>query len=415
MLVVLLRFPSEPLKFNDTRREAIVGFRDRCRAPVIRRYGPTTEDLGGFLAECVSCGHTNSRLAGFSELDSELSLDQLEVELQKRAEQPELGWRPERCEACGSERLNPVMAVYGRYLAEAERDLQLDFVFAGGRIVRIEHFLMESDGATRRIDRPMNEQEAFDLFGAPLSLRQLWREFVAAHYHGDSFVVRDVHGGYVVGMRPFADDHRVAAQQLQSFGAWLDILRKKRPYDAVTFLRDREEDQIPVAFDQSYHLWLPKHSQEITAALIDPFVVADSDTFVATLARQAAFLGLQVSRDSDPNTLFVRFRHDDLDVRLNLGPVFFRVLHEGRTFHRGLRRHFDRELTALASAAALPGALRDALPTHRISVRDGVQLHVVDPTGDVRFDDDLVHLATHFDYRTPEGMAELLRETDLAS
>ena len=114
-------------------------------------------------------------------------------------------------------------------------------------------------------------------------------------------------------------------------------------------------------------------------------------------------------------TLFVRIWHDeDLDVRVNMGPVFFRILHEGRTFQRGLRRHFDRQLQALATAAGLPDALRARLPEHRVEVLDGKLLQVGDSAGAVRFRDDLVHLATRHDYRTTEGMAELLRESGLA-
>jgi len=225
-----------------------------------------------------------------------------------------------------------------------------------------------------------------------------------------------VQAGYCIGTRPFTDDHRVAARQFEGFPDWLELMRAHRPYDAVTFLRDREEDQIPIEYAESYHAWMPRYAHDVTEALIDPFIVADSDTFVATLARQAAFLGLQVRRESDEGTLFVRFwRDNDLDVRLNLGPFFFKILHEGRTFHRGLRLHFDRQLQALSSAAGLPDALRERLPDHRIEVLDGKLLQVGDSGGAVRFRDDLVHVATRFAYRTSQGMRDLLTESGLVA
>ena len=412
---MLLQFPSEPSRFRSLRLKSVDGFRTRCRAPVIRRYGPTTEDLGGFLSQCRDCDETTGRLSGFSDLDPELSLGELEEQLGRRASHPSFGWRPEACETCGSTALNPVMAVFGRYLGEAAVDMQIELVFGAGRIVRIEHAVMDDRGNATAIERPQNEAECLEAYGVPLSLRALWREFIDRHLYDDVFQVRDVQAGYVVGTRPFTDDHRVAARQFEGFPAWLELIREHRPHDAVTFLRDREEDQIPIAYEESYHAWLARYAHDIGAALIDPFIVADSDTFVATLARQAAFLGLQVRRDSNEGTLFVRFwKEHDLDMRLNLGPCFFKILHEGRTFHRGLRRHFDRELQALASAAGLPEALRTRLPAHRIEVVDGSQLQVGDGGG-VRYREDLVHVATRFDYRTTAGMSALLTESGLVA
>lgn len=412
---MLLQFPSEPHRFRELRAKALDGFRRRCRSPVIRRYGPTTEDLGGFLSECQSCRETVAKLAGFSDLDPELSLSEIEEELSRRASHPSLGWRPERCVECGSTALNPVMAVFARYLSEVGVDLQVELVFGGGRVVNAEHFVMDAEGTATRIDRPTTEAECAEVYGVPLSLRALWGEFIGAHFYDKAFQVHDVQAGYVIGTRPFTDDHRVAARQFEGFPDWLALMREERGYDAVTFLRDREADEIPIAYEESYHAWLPRFAHDVTEALVDPFIVADSDTFIATLARQAAFLGLQIRRDSDPGTLFVRIWHDeDLDVRVNMGPVFFRILHEGRTFQRGLRRHFDRQLQALATAAGLPDALRARLPEHRVEVLDGKLLQVGDSAGAVRFRDDLVHLATRHDYRTTEGMAELLRESGLA-
>ena len=115
----------------------------------------------------------------------------------------------------------------------------------------------------------------------------------------------------------------------------------------MTYLRDREDDDIPIPMTESYHVWLAAYATEITGTLLDPMIVVDSNSFLRALAGHAARYGLEVRRDSGPDELQVRFMSHDIDIRLNLGPVLFRIVHEGLTFERGIARHFIRELHAL--------------------------------------------------------------------
>ncbi len=406
----MLHFPDEPLRFRALRLEAHERFCLRYRRPVLRRFGLESEDLGVFVVWCDDCQRTAARLIGFPELDFDLTLDALEEEVRTRADASQNGWRPEACPHCAAPAPTPIAAYYGRYLPEAEVDLHLELIFGGGRIVRVEHHQMTPDGDSVALDRPADAWDFHDLFGAPLSLRVLWRAFIDRHLYADRLEMVCVQPGYYLGLRPFTDDPEVAGALFEDFGEIIEALRTERPYDAITFLRDREEEGIPVPFDESYHTWLAAYAHDVVEATIEPFVVGDSGTFIATLARHAALYGITVDRASDDQTLFVRFHTADLDVQLNLGPVFFRVLHEGWTFHQGLRRHFERELRALAAAAQVPALLRAALPDHRVEVPGGATLVVHDAQGRAVFADDLVAFATRHDLRTDEGIGALVAE-----
>ena len=406
---MLLHFPSEPLRFRALRAEAHERFCYRYRRPVLKRYGPESEDLGVYVVWCEACGRTGARLIGFPELDPDLSLDELTDELRTRADDPGEGWRPRVCPHCATARPVPMAAFFARYLPEAEVDLHLEMTFAGARVVRVELHQMTTDGESLRLERPVDECDLHELFGAPLSLRLLWQSFIDRYVDAPRIELLCVQPGYYLGLRPFTDDPRDAGRMYEDFAEIITALRTERGYDAITFLRDREEEPIPIAFEESYHTWLAGYAPDVDEAVIEPFVIADSDTFVATLARHAALYGITVDRVSDHATLFVRFHTVDLDVQLNLGPIFFRVLHEGLTFHRGLRRHFERELRALGAAAVLPGVLRGALPDHAVRVVDGSTLHVSGPGVRAPFSGDLVQTATLHDYRRPDGLDALIR------
>lgn len=413
---VLLHFPAELSRYREFRDEALVRFRARYRLPVIKRYGAATEDVGALVTHCDACGFIGAQLKGLGDVVWDLTPADIEAEISSRAEDPVYGWRPERCAECGAPEPTPIVALFGRYLPEAGVDLHLELAFGGGRILRARYHRMEPDGSTRPVPRPEDELSFADIFGAPFSVRGLWRDFIGRHLYADELTVHQVEPGYVIGLRPFADRPEEAARHFFGFSTWLHELRRMRPhdlqrralqYDAVTFLRDREEDDIPVPFEESYHAWLAGYAHDIAEALIDPFIVADSDTFLHVLAAQAAAHGLRVTRKSDASTLFGRFSAPELEVDLNLAPVFFRVLHEGFSFERGLRRHFGRELAAMRAAAGLPAVLRRHLPGCAVEVRDGTELEVARP-GAWRFRDDLVYVATSFDYETPAGLSELI-------
>ena len=406
---MLLHFPTEPLRFRELRTRAFERFRWRYRVAVVRQFGLEAEDLGAYITWCERCEQVGSTVTGFEHLDGDLTLTALEEEVRTRADDPRNGWRPPRCVHCNAPEPTPVVAFFGRYLPESRTDLHLEMVFGGDRVVRVEHHRMSRRGESEQVARPGDALQFMETFGAPLSVRTLWRDFIQRNVYADEIVCQPVHPGYCLALRPFTDDPHRAARMYEGFDGVMEGLREARAYDVVAFLREREEDDIPVDFSESYHAWLGGYAHEISEALIDPMVIADSETFVATLASQAAIYRLGVSRAGDDQNLFVRIGRGELRLNLNLGPIFFRIQHEGLSFHRGLRRHFRRELRALSQASDLPAMLRARLPGRLVRVGEGGALEIRDRQGTATFKGDLVGVATAFDVRTESGLDALLR------
>jgi len=144
----------------------------------------------------------------------------------------------------------------------------------------------------------------------------------------------------------------------------------------------------------------------VEEALIDPLVIVDSQTFVAVLARLAAFFGLGVQRQGEEEELRICFCAGEMQITLDLGALLFRIVMEGRSFHRGILRYFQRELSALRAAAELLPALSRA--GQRLRVHEGRYLEIIPPGAERGTRADLVEVATSHDYQQPEGMAQLL-------
>lgn len=415
---MLLRFPNEVADFREVRRDARAQFLWRCRVPVLRQFGAEAVDGGVFVTACGACGARTARLHGFGDLDPDLSFDGLLAELRTRAGRVEYGWRPGACPACGARRPTPVVGLFARALPEIGRDLHVELVCGGGRVVRSRVYLADAAGAQVEVEglggaatASTPETAVADALGAPVSLRALWRAMVTESVYADAAVSRRVQPGYVIGVRPFCDDPVEAEAMLEPVGALIEGLQAEGgAWDALCFLHERELHDIPVPFEESYHAWLGGYAAEIGQGLVMPFIVADSEAFLAVVGAQAARYGLSVARDSGEATLYGRFRGGALDARVALGPLLFRVLHGGETFERGVARHFARALGAMGAAAALPGKARAMLPGHAVRVVAGRYLEVLDRGGARVAFGDLVRLATHYDLDTAQGRAEFTDE-----
>ncbi len=411
---MLLQFPREPIATRDLRRDALERFRWRCRLPVLRNYGPEAGDLTIFVTACSDCGARTAKLATLDDIDPDTQLDGLISELRTRAGRARYGWRPRTCPACHAPDPEPISAVYARYMPEIEHDLHIELVFGRHRVVAVELHRVALDGAAVSLPRPSDPLAFQDAFGAPLGLRALWRAFLTRHVYDESMVVRAIEPGYVIGLRPFTDEPAEAEAMLAPFGPFIENLRAGaegyRGWDAITFLYEREHEDIPVPFAESYHAWLGGYAAEIREGLIEPFVVADSDAFIDRLGEHAALYGLRVQRDSGEGALFVRVHGGHLDLRLNVGPIFFQILHQGLTFERGIVALFLRELRAMGEARKVPALVQGLLPTHQVRVVRGQFLELLDPAGERIAFADLVRLATHYDLDDPTGQAELTAE-----
>lgn len=409
--MAVLQFPAEPRKFRQLRQWAREQFQQEIRRPAIQRLGTETTDLGVLIMACSHCGLPTSTLHVFSDLPLDLNRVTLETTLRRLWGTERCGWKDAYCANCHASgpRLYPVVAHFGRVLPESGRDLQLEVLFGDSRILRMEYHRMDPDGTTTAVGTPADELSFLDSFQAPLSMRTLWADFLGQHLSADRLVTRQVQPGYIIGLRPFTEDEREAMAFYAGFEKWIERRRKELPYDTVTFFRDREEDGIPIPEEESYHAWLPAYAPDIEEALVDPFIVADSTSFIRVLDEVAARRGVRVERASGEDTLFARFSAGEVEVRLNVGPRYFRILHSGQTFHRGVIEHFAKEILAIKAAGDLAPVLRARLPGLRVRVREGKILEILDAQGRRIFCDDAIRVATSHLVQTEAGLEEVVR------
>ena len=406
---MLLQFPIETDQFKDYRSQALERFRWGTRVPVLRQYGPESRDLGAVIVHCECCNETSAVLHAFDDLEPDLSIDVFEDEFKARIESESYGWKPQSCPKCQAKAPRPVSAIYARYLPRLERDVQFELILgAPGRIETAYH-LMDAQGVATVMegghDHPMWRR-----LDAAWSLRGAWRRFIHENLHQDRVVAQPVEPGYYIGLRPFAENDLEMEKMAQPFCQWLAEMQSSGGFEVFSYLRDRELDEIPVPFGESYHSWLAGVASDIERGIIDPFVFIDVNCFVEVVERHARRYGIAVRRDPQPDTFYLFFESADLSFRVNMAPVLFRIVHEGLPFAKGLCTHFLHQLRAIAAANESIPLIRAGLPEHSIFIHRGHFLEVTGPGGERTFFGDVMRVATAHNTRTPDGLRALFEE-----
>ncbi|MEE2787547.1 MAG: hypothetical protein VX589_09425 [Myxococcota bacterium] len=409
---MILLFPTEAMEYREVRARALTRFRDGCRRPVIRQFGLETEDLGFFVTHCQSCDSTTAKLLTVTDLDLNMEIGELEAELRNRVTDPKFGWVPKTFPACNAEHPRPISAVFAHYMPEIERDFQIHFVRNGARIQAVEHYLMDASGRAEKIECPPDQLACVDVLGAPLDVRAFWRRFIELNLYSDDVVVQEIQAGYYAGLRPYADSDARIAGMAEPFHRWIEEKQAEANYDIIAYFKDREDDDIPVPYRESYHVWLGGFATEVAHAYIEPFMFVSSDAFVAALDKHARMYGLRVERRPNDEQLLVAISGGDVCVEINMAPTLFRLLHEGLTFERGIHKHFCHELRALTATAETVELLRHALPHHDIELINGHILSVVRPDGTPLGQADAVRVATAYNVRDEAEFEGLVAALD---
>ena len=302
--------------------------------------------------------------------------------------------------------------MYARYLPEIECDLHIHFIRNGTRIHDVEYLVMNGDGIVERIERPTTQLDFVRSVGAPFDMRALWRRFIEANVYEEEVVVEPVEPGFYIGLRPYADTATAVSAMAEPFHRWIEKKQAEEDYDIIAYFKDREDDDIPVPYSESYHVWLGGFASEVERALVEPFMFVSSNRFVDALDRQARLYGLSARRLPGEDRLNVEISAGDLRVELNLAPTLFRILHEGLTFERGLRKHFCNELRALTVSAETLSLIRAALPQHTIQIKDGHYFEVFRPNGESLGMADMVRTATAYNVRREDEFNGLMAALD---
>ena len=396
---VILQFPTEAFQFRAERQEALDIFRSRCRLPVIRQYVYEAQDIGMYTAKCDSCGDLTARLHALIDLDPDLDICGLEAELSSRALDPSSGWVPAHCPACGAPSPKPVSAIFARYLPEVGLDLQIHLIRGGNRITDIDYSVMNIAGEVRTFDKATDSIDFADKLGIPLSLRAMWGCLIARHMYEPDIALYPIQPGYYLGIRPFAETETVLARMAEPFYNWMEQQHAEGLCDVIAYFRDREDEELDIPYAESYHTWLAGYASDIERALVDPFIVADSNAFVAVIDQLASLYGLTAKRDSGDDTLFIHLGVDGLQVRINIGPLLFRTLHEGLTFQGGIKQHFMDEIRAVAASAELLKLLKQSFPDYVFNILNGQYLQILDPSGQELTLIDAIRAGTSYDPR----------------
>jgi len=381
-----------------------------CRVPVISQYGFETEDIGLFVASCDACSHVTARLHAFTDLAPDLDINDLEAELSSRALDASCGWVPPHCPSCGAAHPRPISGVFARYLPEVGLDVHIHLIRGGNRITDIEYFVMNVAGEVRTLPRPKDSIDFLHTVGTPLSLRAVWSSFVAKDAFASEIQTLSVQDGYFLAMRPFANSDADVGRMAQPFYEWISELQKDGGFDVIAYFRDLDDDQLNIKPEASYRAWLDGYASEIDRALIDPMIIVDSNAFVSVLNELAFMYGLSAERDSGADTLYVKFSGGDISVRLNLAPLLFRIIHEGYTFHRGIKQYLMDELRAISVTAEVVPLLRRAVPAYDFKIQHGHYIEVLNSQGERVSAVDGIRLATTYEPRDIQQFCQMVDE-----
>ena len=214
-----------------------------------------------------------------------------------------------------------------------------------------------------------------------------------------------IQDGYFLALRPFANSDAEVGRMAQPFYDWIGELQEGGGYDVIAYFRDLDDDQLQISEDASYRTWLSGYSDEIDRALIDPMIVVDSNAFVTVLNELAVMYGLKAERDSGSDTLYVKLVGGEISVRLNLAPLLFRIIHEGYTFHRGLKRYLMDDYARSRSRRSHSASG----PTDYL-FHVGHYIEVLDCTGRRVSAVDGIHLATTYEARDIQQFCQMVHE-----
>ncbi len=363
---------------EELHAETIARFREHFHAQrqeLVRSQGPEAFDQAQVLYICASTGRKVVIRDAFYGQQTSAAPDFVAT-LQGE-------WWASRqafqgAEAGADADLQPVAGIYARYLGEVGFDWSVEFRPTEGAVCA---WRMDGGGRIWRIEVPEDEGMFRDTTGTFLDLRAGWRWLAERHLEGGRTQLAEVQPGYVIGVRAGMPGSDPATREDPELAEALSAQDRER-YDTLEFLEGAEAQGLPF-HGERYADWLGPIAEQVRAAKVELFVLADASEFLACIEDLCGRWGVAVEWVDPDEDLRTALHHGDLRLEQAFSYPYLRSLHTGRSFVEGTRAFYAPALHALDEAKTMLDGVREVAGDYTVTIEDGVVLKIEEPGVDV--------------------------------
>ena len=170
--------------------------------------------------------------------------------------------------------------------------------------------------------------------GTFFNLRAGWRALTIAHASHNELVVNTVESGYVIGVRrgdpTFDNPAERQDQELEhAFSKYVDY-----GFDTIEFIGSSVAEDYPFAGER-YAEWLGNAVGQIGSGTIELFVLASSEAFISVIDEVCDQRAIGFQHANSHESLRGSLSLGLLSIELDLGTIFLRTIHTGRSFASG--------------------------------------------------------------------------------
>lgn len=343
------------------------------RLRMVADYGPATWDDLVLARQCLRCGAVVGR--------------QTVLPGQARPRTPsdwlarvlEVAGRTvlhRRCPGCGATSAGTgfrTVLFSGMVFLEGGGDLQMMVLTQARTQPSVQLALARPDGTVRALPWPLGPEKFARETGAPLCVREAWRDLIASHPDARHPVFRRVQDGYFLVFAPPAGTDQDRAALEKEIVALLESLTRQAGGPLhLEALRDLEEQKRPIRKD-TYHDWLPAHAHAIREGDVTAIAAVHPPTYMKVLAREAEAMGLTVrlpaGRDTD-----VWLSRGPIKVKVPCSGPLIRTVHQGQSFEQGVVQLLE-EVNRVRAMARLHRRVSELVAgRHETEVIDGQRL-----------------------------------------
>lgn len=305
------------------------------RLKMVTDYGPATWDDLVLARKCLRCGAVVGRQTILPAGTRPKTPEDWLVRVQEVASRTVLH---RRCPVCGATPAGPgfrTILFSGMVFLEGGGDLQMSVDSVPGKPLAVQLALAKLDGTVQALPWPVAPAKFAELAGAPLSVREAWRDLIERHAAELHPVFQRVEDGYFLVFAPPAETTAAQAAMQKETVALLENLTKQAGGALhLEALRDLEEQKRPVHRD-TYHDWLPAYATAIHDGDVTAIAAVHPLTFMKVFAREAEAMGVAAALPKGRET----------DVVLSLGAIsvkvpcsgsLIRAVHQGQSFEQGV-------------------------------------------------------------------------------
>ena len=213
-------------------------------------------------------------------------------------------------------------------------------------------------------------------------MRAGWRWLCKRFQREQTLQLEEVEPGYFIGVRRGVPNDPDPAGREDEALQYVFSRHREHNFDTLEFLGSPEASQYPFEAER-YGDWLGPWVQVVQSGDLELFALADSDRFVQAVEELCEIRDVVPQFCREDDTFNVRVTLGELALTIDLGFLFLRGLHTGRSHMSAARDFVVPSLDALAAAHDLYGILSARLPTYETRIEDGAILVVLGDEGSI--------------------------------